>query len=452
MKDFTKGNEWRQIINFAMPMMLGNLFMQLYQFVDTVIVGRFIGKEALAAVGASAPVVFMTIALVMGIGIGGSIVIAQYFGVKQYEKVQLTADTLLIFLGVASVLITAVGMCFGREILRLIDLPEELLPLGTEYLRVYFAGTIFLFGFNSISAILRGVGDAKTPLYFLVVSSLLNVGLDLLFILGFGWGVSGAAAATVIAQGVAFIMAVVYVNRQRTFLKFNIITPKFDRTIFKQCLKMGLPSGFQQTFVAVGMVALMGVVNTFGTDVIAAYGVFNRIDTLVALPVMSFSAALTSFVGQNAGAGKYIRINRGLKATLVMSGALCLVLNAVLIVFGRPILELFTTDPMVVSSGYECLVIVNATYIIFNSMFMMNGMLRGAGATVFPMLNTLFSLWLCRIPAAILLSKYFGETGIWWSMPVGWTVGLCGALIYYYSGRWKHKAVVRESRAGSAGE
>ena len=443
MKDFTTGNEWKQIINFALPMMLGNLFMQLYQFVDTLIVGRFIGKEALAAVGASAPVVFMTIALVMGIGIGGSIVIAQYFGVKKYDKVQLTADTLLVFLGVASVLITIVGIAFGREILKLIDLPEELLPLGTDYLQIYFAGTIFLFGFNSISAILRGVGDAKTPLYFLVISSLLNVVLDLLFILGFKWGVQGAAAATALAQGMAFIMAVIYVNRQNTFLKFNILTPRFDREIFVLCLKMGLPSGFQQTFVAVGMVALMGVVNTFGTDVIAAYGVFNRIDTLVAMPVMSFSAALTSFVGQNAGAGKYRRIHRGLWATLVMSGGLCLVLNAVLIAFGHHILEWFTTDSKVIEVGYECLVVVNSTYIIFNAMFMMNGMLRGAGATVFPMLNTLFSLWLCRIPAAILLSKFFGETGIWWSMPVGWSVGLCGALIYYYSGRWKHKAVVK---------
>ncbi len=443
MQDFTKGREWTQILNFAIPMVLGNLFMQLYQFVDTAIVGRFVGKEALAAVGASTPVIFMTIALIIGIGIGGSIVSSQYFGVKQYDKVQASADTMLVFMMGAGVVVTAVGLLFSRPILGLMMLPEALMPMATQYLQIYFAGSILLFGFNTIAAVLRGVGDSKTPLYFLIVSSVLNVVLDLVFIIVFGWGVAGAAWATVISQGVAFVLGVVYVNRRHELIRFNIFHPRFDRQIFRQSLRLGLPSGIQQTFVAVGMVAVMGVVNGFGTDVIAAFSAVNRIDTFVAIPVMNVAAALTSVVGQNAGAGKYIRIRRGLRDTLILSSVCCLALNAVMILFGRHLLGVFTDDAAVIDLGYELMVVINSTYLIFNIMFVVNGMLRGAGATVFPMFTTILSLWLCRLPAAILLSKAFGAVGIWWSMPVGWLIGMIGAVAYYYSGRWRGKSVVR---------
>ena len=447
MKDFTQGREWRQILDFALPMLLGNLFMQLYQFVDTAIVGRFVGKEALAAVGASTPVIFTTIALVVGMGVGASIVISQYFGMKQYLKVQATSDTLMIFLAGAAVVITLLGVFFSGEILRLMKLPEEIVPLAADYLEIYFGGSLFLFGFNSVSAVLRGVGDAKTPLYFLVISSVLNVGLDFLFIVGLDWGVPGAAWATVIAQGVAFVLAVLYVNKKHTLLKFNVINPKFDGGLFRQCLRMGLPSGFQQTFVAVGMMALMGVVNGFGTDVIAAYSAVNRIDTFVALPVMTFAAALTSFTGQNAGAGKWMRIRRGLRDTLWMSSGCVVVINVALILFGRAVLRIFTDDPAVLDVGYECLVVMNSTYVLFNLMFIINGMLRGAGATVFTMCVTFVSLWLFRVPAAVFLSRIFGETGIWWAIPLGWGAGLAGSAIYFCSGRWKNKGVNRLQRS-----
>lgn len=445
MKDFTKGREWQQILYFTVPMLLGNVFMQLYQFVDTAIVGRFVGKEALAAVGASTPVIFMTIALVMGIAIGSTIVISQYFGLKRYDKVHAATDTLVIFTFFASIVITVSGVIFAGPLLRLMGLPEELLPTATLYLRIYYAGSILLFGYNTVAGVLRGVGDSKTPLYFLVISSILNVVLDLVFILYFHWGVAGAAWATVVSQGVAFFMGVVYVNRRHELIRFNILTPRFDRAIFWQCIRMGLPSGLQQTFVAVGMVAVVGVVNGFGTDVIAAYSAVNRIDTLVAIPVMNFSAALTSFVGQNAGAGKFIRIDRGLKYTLMMSSGVVLLLNAVLILFGRHALGMFTTDPAVIETGYNFLVVLNSTYLIFNAMFCLNGLLRGAGATIFPMISTLISLWLCRVPAAIVLSSVFGEWGIWWAMPIGWAVGLVTNTIYYFSGRWKNKNVARHN-------
>lgn len=444
MRDFTTGSEAKHIFNFALPMLIGNVFMQLYQLVDSVIVGQYLGKEALAAVGASTPVVFLTIALIMGMGIGASIVISQYYGAKQYEKVRLTSDTMMIFLFGAGIVVTLFGTIFSRHVLQLMQLPEDIIPHATEYLRIYFGGSILLFGYNSAAAILRGVGDSKTPLYFLIISAVLNIGLDLLFIVTFSWGIAGAAWATVISQGVAFFLLVIYINRKKDHIvHIELLRPKFDKAIFKHCLQLGLPTGFQQTFVAIGMLALMSVVNGFGTDVIAGYTSAMRIDTLVALPAMNFAAALTSFVGQNMGAGNFDRIRRGLWATLKMTTITCLTLNLLIIVFGRYVMMLFTSDVAVIDYGRDCLIVLNSFYFLFSTMFVINGLLRGAGATIVPMFVTLLSLWLVRVPVATILSHHFGPEGIWWAIPIGWAVGLMGAMAYYWSGRWKRQSVVK---------
>lgn len=443
MQDFTHGHVGRQILNFAIPMLIGNVFMQLYQFADTVIVGRILGKEALAAVGAATPVVFLTVALIAGMGIGASIVISQYFGAKQYDRVRVTCDTLFIFLLGASVVMTLLGIFFAEDVLRLMGLQEDTLPLAKTYLQIYFGGLILLFAYNSVAAILRGVGDSKTPLYFLIISSVLNVGLDLIFILWFGWGVAGAAWATVISQGVAFILSVIYINRTNPIIRIELFNPVFDREIFRECVKLGLPTGMQQAFVAIGLMALMGVVTSFGTDTLAAYVSVNRIDTFISLPVMNLAAALTSFVGQNISVGNFDRIKAGLKATLKMSLLTCAVLNTAIIIFGKQLMLLFTADANVIETGYELLVIINCSYFIFAVMFTVNGLLRGAGAAIFPMIITLLSLWLIRLPLAAFLSQYWGETGIWVAMPAGWLIGAAASLAYYYSGRWKTKAVVK---------
>lgn len=253
--------------------------MQLYQIVDSAVVGRYLGKEALAAVGASTPVVFAVVAMVIGVGSGASVVISQYFGAKQYDKVRLTSDTLHIFLLGAGLIIALVGIFFSEAIFRLIALPEELIPLAASYLRIYLGGVFLLFGFNTVAAILRGVGDSKTPLYFLLISAVLNVGLDFLFILGFDWGVAGAAWATVIAQGLAYFASIWYINSGKSIFHINLFHLKFDRKIFRQCINYGLPTGVQQSFVAFGMVALMGIVNGWGTDVIAGYSAASGLIT-----------------------------------------------------------------------------------------------------------------------------------------------------------------------------
>ncbi|MCC8089709.1 MAG: MATE family efflux transporter [Rikenellaceae bacterium] len=442
MKDFTLGHIAKNIFFFAVPMILGNVFMQLYQFADTVIVGRLIGKKALAAVGSCTPVVFLTVALVAGIGIGASIVISQYFGAKQFGNVRTTCDTLFLFLIVASVVTSVIGISMSGYILKWIGLPDDVLPFAKSYLQIYFCGLILLFGYNAVAAILRGVGDSKTPLYFLILSSVLNIILDLVFIKNFGWGIEGAAWATVLAQGFAFILCVIYVNRTNPVIRVELIRPKFSRSIFMQCIKLGLPAGLQQTFVAIGMLALIGIVTKFGTDIIAAYVSVNRIDTFAALPVMNFSAALTTFVGQNMGPGNTERIRQGLRSTLMMAVGTCIVVNLLIIIFGRALLSLFSTDPMVIDAGYKLLVIINSFYPVFAVMFVINGLLRGAGAAIIPMLITLLSLWLVRLPSAMVLSNFFGYEGLWWSYPTGWFVGLICALAYYFSGKWKNKGII----------
>ncbi len=233
MKDLTVGKESKLIFQFAAPMLLGNVFQQLYNIVDSIVIGNFIGKEALAAVGASFPIIFVLISLVIGFGTGATIIIAQYFGAKQLEKVKRTIDTLYIFLFFASIVLTILGITFSGPLFKLIQLPEEVFPYAKQYLNIYLSGLIFFFGFNGTAAILRGLGDSKTPLYFLIVSTITNIVFDLLFVIVFDWGIAGVAIATVISQGGAFITAIIYLNRTHQIMKFSISKLVFDREIFQ---------------------------------------------------------------------------------------------------------------------------------------------------------------------------------------------------------------------------
>jgi putative MATE family efflux protein len=442
MKDLTVGKEGPLILRFALPMLLGNVFQQLYNIVDSIIVGNFIGKEALAAVGASFPIIFAFLSLIIGIASGSTIVIAQYFGAKDIEKVKRTINTLFIFLFFASITISIIGISFSEEIFRLLKLPEEIIPQAKTYFNIFMGGVIVSFGFNGTSAILRGLGDSKTPLYFLIISTIINIVLDLLFVLVFKWGIAGVAIASVIAQGGAFLTAIIYLNKTHKIIRFSFKDLKFDKILFKKSVRIGLPTGLQQTFVAAGMMALISIVNGFGTNVIAAYSVATRIDSLASLAAMNFSAALATFVGQNIGAKKTERVRAGFIATLKMSSVISVIISAVVLIFGYPIISVFTSDPEVIRIGREYLIIVGAFYVVFTSMFTIAGVMRGAGDTLIPMFISLIALWVIRIPGAWILSDKFGEIGIWWAIPMGWFVGFLLSFIYYLTGNWKKKVII----------
>lgn len=443
MKDLTVGKESKLIWQFAMPMLLGNVFQQLYSIVDSIIVGNFIGKEALAAVGSSFPFIFTLISFVIGIATGFTIVISQYFGAKDMDKVKKSIDTMNIFLFFASILLSAVGIFFSEDIFNLIQLPKDILPQAELYLDIYLTGLVAFFGFNGVSAVLRGLGDSKTPLYFMIIATINNIVLDLLFIVVFKWGIAGAALATIIAQTGAFITAIIYLNKTHKIVRFSLRNLCFDREIFKKTIKIGLPSGFQQTFVALGMMALLGIVNTYGTDVVAAYSVAVRIDALASMPAMNFAAALSTFVGQNIGANKVYRVKNGLKATFYMTSIISITVTLVVLLFGHNLMQMFTSDLAVIEIGTQYLIIVSSFYLVFTSMFVFGAVMRGAGDTIIPMFITLFALWGIRIPIAYFLSERIGVTGIWWAIPIAWFIGMSFSYFYYLSGKWKSKAVVK---------
>lgn len=444
MKDFTVGKEAKLILHFSVPLVLGNIFQNLYSVIDSIIVGRYLGKEALGAVGASFPIIFALISLVIGVGSGASTVVSQYFGAKKTEEVKRTIDTIFIFFLGSSILITILGIAFSRQIFLLLGLPEAIMPQALSYLNVYLLGMFFFFGFSGISSILRGLGDSKTPLYFMIISTFINAGLDLLFIVVFKWGIEGAAIATIIAEGGAFLTAVIYLNHKHPLIKLTFRKYVFDRTIFKSCIRIGLPTGLQQSFVAFGMMAIMSIVNGFGTNAVAAYSAAMRVDSFVKLPAMTFSSALSSFVGQNLGAFKEQRAKTGLKATLLFSTIYCIFISLLIIFFGQHIMSIFTSDPAVITIGQNYLLIVSSFYLLFSTMFTFTGFLRGAGATLIPMITTFTALYIIRIPAATILSGLIGVNGIWWGEPMGSLVGLIILFVYYKSGKWKGKLVVKK--------
>lgn len=443
MKDLTTGGEGRLIWNFTVPMLIGNVFQQSYNLVDSIIVGRAIGKSALAAVGASFPILFLLVSLIMGATLGFSILISQFFGAKDMARVRRTIDTAYIFLFFASLATTALGLAFAGDMLEMLNTPAEIMPQALVFLRITFAGLIFLFGYNSLSAVLRGLGDSKTPLYFLVFSSLLNIALVLLFVNVLHWGIAGSAWATVIAQAFSFFLAIVYLNKSHPVLKFRLKGFEFDREILNKSLAIGLPSGVQQMLVAAGMMALTRLVNGFGTDAVAAFTAAGRVDTFAVMPAMSLSIAISTFVGQNIGAGRMERVRRGLRMSLYISGATSLLTTLLVVVFGWHLISMFNSDPAVIAIGSRYLLIVGGFYIVFSSMFVINGALRGAGDTFFPMLVTVLALWGIRVPVSTYLSGRMGTDGIWWGVPAAWIAGLGLSWAYFNTGRWKRISLVK---------
>jgi putative MATE family efflux protein len=443
MHDLTTGKEGKMIFQFAAPMLLGNVFQQLFSVVDSIVVGKFVGKEALAAVGASFPIIFVMVSMIIGIVMGTTVVISQYFGAKDFVKIKRAIDTMYIYSLIAGAITTIGGLLLSEPLLRLLGLPEEIMPQAIQYLRIYLSGIIIFFGFNGTSAVLRGLGDSRTPLYFLIIATVANIILVLLFVAVFKLGVAGAAYATLIANGLAFALAIIWLNKTHKLIRIAIRGLHFDREVFQQSIRIGLPTGIQQTLVAMGALALMGIVNKFGTNVIAGYSVASRLDSLAMIPAMSFSQALSTFVGQNIGANKMERIRAGLIATVKMSGIVTIVTTVFIVLCGHLMMSLFTNDKEVIHLGDQYLTTVSVFYILFTLMFIYNGVMRGAGDTLIPMFFSLLSLWIIRIPMAYFLSGKMGASGIWWAIPAGWLVGLVLSFSYYKSGRWRNKSVVK---------
>ena len=442
--DLTEGKVWKVIVRFALPLLVGNLLQQFYNITDSIIVGQFLGKEALAAVSASFFIYYFIISLVIGVGSGTTVVISQLFGAKQYQKVQLAFSSFFIFMLVGGIILSIAGIIFAEPVFRLTNTPEEVIPQAVAYFRIYIGGTFLFVTFNSIISILRGVGESVRPMLFILITTVLNIAFDLLFILVFKWGIEGATRATVVSQGIGMCIALAYVNNTHPLLSIKKQDMLFDWKLFKESLKIGLPTSVQQCAIALGLIALLGIVNSFGTNTLTAYGAAGKIDTIITQAILTLSGALAAFCGQNIGAGRLDRVKKGVQFTMYTNIALGLLTFAAVYLFGNEMMRIFTKDIDVVAIGKEYLLIIGGFFIVHGALNVYNGALRGAGDTLFPMITSLVCLWLIRIPLAYYLSSWLGRNGIWWAIGISITIGLIVTFVYYKIGFWKRRRRIYE--------
>jgi len=453
VKDMTQGSPTKLILAFSLPMLLGNVFQQLYNMVDSIIVGRFEGSNALAAVGTSFPIIFLLVSLIFGLTMGSGVVISQFYGAGQEDKVRRAVSTALSFQMVAALVMSVVGLLLSRPLLVLLRTPPEIIDKSAAYMQIFFGGLIFMFAYNAFAGILRSLGDSRTPLYFLIISSLINVGLDYYFVASLGWGVAGVAWATMIAQGVSAILCIVYVYKRVPLLALKRSEWVFDMEIFKNMLRIGIPSSIQQTVASLGMMAVQGLVNSFGSVTMAAYTAASRMDSFAMMPIQNLAMAAATFTGQNVGAGKLDRVRSGLWSTLGMVVASCLLVSLLVFILGPQMIQLFidAEETVVISRGVEYMQTVSIFYAIFGVMIVLNSVLRGAGDSMIPMFTTITAL-IVRVTVAYWLTSIptISYRGIWWSIPAGWVVGSIVPAVRYLSGAWKDKAVVRQKMFAQA--
>ncbi|MFZ5814599.1 MAG: MATE family efflux transporter [Bacillota bacterium] len=444
-RDFTRGSIPRHILLFTLPMLAGNLLQMLYSVVDSIWVGQVIGASALGAVSVSMPLIFALVSLVFGLTMATTTLVSQYRGAGDEEKVRLTIGTSLILMSAGGLLASLAGYLFRYPLLRLIATPAEILHDAAAYLGIFMAGIGGLFLYNALGSILRGLGDAQTPLKALALSTVLNIVLDGVFILGVGpipqMGVAGVALATIISQGVSAVWLIRWILRKTDLIRLERTYWRVDGALARQIFRIGLPAGVQQVLVSFGMVTVSALINQFGPDVVAAAGAAQRLDQAAFLPAMSMGLAISSVVGQNLGAGK---LDRARAAVLWGSGiAASITALVTLVAVTRPtiLMVLFTTDEAVLTEGSRYLRIIGWSYIPTALLFIIGGMLRGAGDTMATMVLTLVTLWGIRVPLAYLLARSMGVTGIWTAILISFSVGMVLHWGYYLSGRWRRKVV-----------
>jgi putative MATE family efflux protein len=445
-RDMTSGSPAKLIIKFSLPMLVGNLFQQFYNMVDSIVVGKFVGSDALAAVGATGSLVFLIIGLTFGLSAGISIVLAQYFGAKEYENVRKGfATATYIIIGV-SIIMGIIGFISSHWLLELLNTPESIIDQSDIYMKITFAGILGVSCYNGMAAVLRALGDSVTPLIFLAVASVLNVVLDLLFVVVFHWDVPGVAIATIISQIISAIGCIIYAMKKVKLLRIPFKEFKLDKEIFKKCIRLGLPVALQNSLVSVSMMALQSVINSYSEVVIAANTVVSRIEQLVLQPGMSVGAALASFAGQNVGAGRIDRAKKGFKSAMVIIIAFSIIMLPVMYFGGEYIMRLFTKkeDFDVVTTGVQAIRITCFFYTAVGIIFVTRNFLSGAGDINVPLAMG-FTEVICRVTFANVLSLYIGFHGIWWATSLNWFITALVGIFRVASGKWESKSIVNNN-------
>ncbi len=437
--NMTEGNSLKLIVNFAVPMLFGNLFQQLYNLVDSVIVGRLVGADALAAVGATSSITFLFFALCNGIGSGGGIIASQYFGNYDHKQVKKCISNTAYIMIVFPAIVGAVAFMLSRPLLVLLQTPDTILPMSLSYVRLMCVGIIFVSLYNFISSMLRALGDSKTPLYFLIFSCLLNTVLDFIFVYYLGAGVKGAGYATIISQFVSGFGCIVYSIKKNDYFKLTREDLMIDTTIIKKTVALGIPLSLQFSLIAISCMALQRVVNTFGEVAVAAFAATSRIEQIIHQPYQTLSAALSTFTGQNYGARKMDRVSEGYKKSFLLMVIFSLIMWPVMTLFGHQVIRIFVNDPAVIEMGAKALTITSIFYIFLGMIYVIRGVLNGMGDGFFALLNGIVEvIGRFTVPFILVAIPVIGLWGIWWSVGVVWFLsGFTAWLRYVYYKRTK---------------
>ena len=438
----TEGVIWKELLLFSVPLLLGNLFQQLYNAVDSVVVGNYIGAQALAAVGSSAPVINLLVSFFMGLSVGAGVIISRYFGARNMESLQDSIHTSLALTMTAGIFMTLFGIIFSPTILRWIGTPSDVMSSSVLYLRIYFGGILSVMLYNMGSGILRAVGDSKNPLYFLIVSSITNILLDLLFVIVFDMGIAGVGWATLIAQTISVVLTLLLLIKTKQEYKVTLKKIRFHKDKLIEIIRLGLPSGIQNGVVSFSNVIVQSNINAFGSLAMAGCGAYTKIDGFAILPVMSYSMALTTFTGQNMGAKKYDRVKQGARSGIIMSLLTTIAISALLLIFGEQVLSIFSDNPKVISYGLYMMHVLAPFYIFLAISHAFNGIIRGAGITTIPMI-VMITCW-CGMRMTWILASVpiFHDIGVvFMGWPLTWAASALWLFLYYKKGNWMKRSM-----------
>lgn len=438
----TEGVIWKELLLFSVPLLLGDLFQQLYNAVDSVVVGNYIGAQALAAVGSSAPVINLLVSFFMGLSVGAGVIISRYFGARNMESLQDSIHTSLALTMTAGIFMTLFGIIFSPTILRWIGTPSDVMSSSVLYLRIYFGGILSVMLYNMGSGILRAVGDSKNPLYFLIVSSITNILLDLLFVIVFDMGIAGVGWATLIAQTISAVLTLLLLIKTKQEYKVTLKKIRFHKDKLIEIIRLGLPSGIQNGVVSFSNVIVQSNINAFGSLAMAGCGAYTKIDGFAILPVMSYSMALTTFTGQNMGAKKYDRVKQGARSGIIMSLLTTIAISALLLIFGEQVLSIFSDNPKVISYGLYMMHVLAPFYIFLAISHAFNGIIRGAGITTIPMI-VMITCW-CGMRMTWILASVpiFHDIGVvFMGWPLTWAASALWLFLYYKKGNWMKRSM-----------
>ena len=438
-KDMTKGSPYRLILGFALPVFLSQVFQQFYNTADTLIVGKFLGTEALAAVASSGNLIFLMISFFEGLALGAGVVISRYFGAREYGLVSRAIHTTVLLSFLCGAFLTAAGVIFTPTLLRLMNTDPEVMPQAVEYFRYYFLGVLAVVCYNNLKGIMNALGDSRRPLYYLIFSSLLNIVLDLLFIAGFGWGVWSAAVATVISQAASMVLCFIHLCKPGTVWQIQWRKLKLDGRIMREIIRFGFPSGVQNSVIGLANVIVQTNINTFGKLATAAYGSYAKIEGFAFLPVTSFTMALATYTGQNLGAQEYDRARKGSRFGILSSVLLAELIGIVIFLTFPTLIGFFTNDPKVIAIGTRQARIEALFYCLMAFSHAVAAVCRGAGKAFVPMF-VMLSVWcVLRITYITIAMHFVHELSyIYWAYPMTWGISSVIFLLYYHFSDWIH--------------